>query len=62
MKCKRCGYQHGWDPETMKQVDGKDGDFFMHPVSMERERGTITSRRTVMGCPQCGALFMDTDP
>lgn len=58
MKCTYCDYIDGWDPETNQSFRGTEGDFFEHPVKMERNKGYHTDRTTLYGCPNCFKTFI----
>ena len=63
MKCPYCDYQHGWDGEANKDIEGINGGFFTlsNDVKMERNEGWRYRNETnnIMGCPKCSKLFMD---
>jgi hypothetical protein len=60
MKCPICKYEHGWSGEKMKDVTGKEGDFYRLPIKLEREDFGM-DRQTVFGCPnpKCRNVFHD---
>lgn len=61
MKCKHCGYKHGWDSDTQIDAIGKYGDFyFMKSHGMERSSHYYNKEaEQIYGCPFCGKLFID---
>ena len=59
MKCPVCKYVHGYNSDTFKQEDGKEGDFYKHPVEMKRVEPWDYSIQVLYGCPKCGIVFMD---
>jgi len=63
MKCPYCGYHHGWNGESNKDIEGLNGGFFTlsNDVEMERNEGWKYKNETrrMMGCPNCNKLFMD---
>jgi hypothetical protein len=67
MKCPYCGYQHGWDGESLKDIEGSEDKFFelSNDIKMERSIGVGKGwrcrheTRIIMGCPKCSKLFMD---
>jgi len=63
MECPYCGYHHGWDGKSNKDIEGINGGFFTlsNDVEMERNEGWKYKNETknVMGCPKCFKLFMD---
>jgi hypothetical protein len=72
MECPYCGYHHGWDGKSNKDIEGREGEFFEltchpdhHNIKMGRIVGGVgywnrhQQTKNIMGCPKCFKLFMD---
>lgn len=60
MKCPHCGYEHGWSGESMTNIQGKEGEFFYLPITLEREGNYYGIERVqLVGCPECKKTFTD---
>jgi len=59
MKCPHCQYEHGYSDDAEKNINGKEGEFWRHPVMIERARPyDDPGRANVFACPKCGILFI----
>lgn len=58
MKCKLCGYKHGWDNETLKEIKGHEGDFYTSELSRFSDKEDKLNSIYVYGCPACKGIFM----
>ena len=62
MKCPHCGYLDGWDNETMKNIDGQEGDFYnpSNGIMVSRSCGFLEEEhKELHACPKCGKLFIE---
>lgn len=58
MKCPHCGYEHGWNNEDLKEVEGEEGSFW-HLDGHQVSRDTYESKRSIWACPRCGICFIE---
>lgn len=60
MKCPTCGYQHGWDGPSNKDVKGEHGNFYALPINVVRKENWMPDeQKPVYACPSptCGIMF-----
>lgn len=67
MKCPHCDYFDGWDPDTLKIVNGDKGAYYTSnslKVLARRDyssySGDEISNAIIVGCPNCRKVFMET--
>lgn len=64
MKCPNCGYEHGFNNEICKWVEGELGDYFKLSNGMKIVRDVNwqyqQEERELLGCPRCNSVFMGT--
>lgn len=58
MKCPHCGYHHGWDSETLKDIEGDEGEFYRLPIKLERQYYRQKDEINLCGCPSCKKTFI----
>lgn len=58
--CPTCGYKHGFGhiDDEFKQVSDGQGEFYQLAIKMQRG-GWDRDENNVLGCPNCGSLFME---
>ena len=62
MKCpnKECNYINGFDQNSLKTIDGEEGEFYNLPITMKTDRPYYDIKeRNVYACPKCKILFID---
>jgi hypothetical protein len=62
MECPHCNYFTGYNFETHKTIDGKNGDFYTlsNDIALERSCGFMeTESKDLYACPDCGKLFIE---
>lgn len=64
MKCPHCNYIHGWDNDSLTNVNGSSGDFYSlsNEVKAERDAHSYHIRKEiayVFACPSCRKLFIE---
>lgn len=60
-ECPSCGYKHGdgYVDNEWQNVRGKQGEFYELPVKMRKEEFFQAYEAPLIGCPNCGSLFME---
>lgn len=63
MKCPHCNYVYGWNADTLKLVEGGEGDFYrLFDGGDGREAGVFAreggASRSCLACPKCSKVFM----
>ena len=62
MKCPKCEYHDGWEPESMDVVHGDSGAFYNMGTNIAARESLYSHRdeiKTVYFCPKCGTGFID---
>jgi hypothetical protein len=62
--CPSCKYTHGsgftgGTNGEWKQINGRHGEFYKLPVKMEQDDYGSPNRTDILGCPNCGQMFME---
>lgn len=59
MKCPYCSYIDGWCSDTLKNIEGEEGGFFIASNSIVMEKHNNEEKRCrIYGCPVCNKIFM----
>jgi protein-arginine kinase activator protein McsA len=60
MICPNCKYEYGYNLDKQEYIEPDKGDFFRHPILIERERKYgREQRQQIYACPKCGMLFIE---
>lgn len=62
MVCPHCKYEHGYNYEQGKDIEGDKGEFYDHVIEMKREDKCSYTRNEekayLHACPSCGIAFI----